>query len=227
MGLFNRLFLGRELDVWASEHSLMARRTLNQVAADLIVVAEREIGQATLKECLFGQAAFIQSRIAPAVREVAEPVARSILEEANTALLGIVEAQATWIRRPEHAEGPEPVLSGATDFAAAAVPFAAGAVTAASIPFAAVTTTTAMFGLVTTTTLSWPIVVGGGAAAALGLATGVVNAAKLRDRTQARLRERARRFIVSALIEGSVKAPSILQQLTHEFERAVALAKSA
>ena len=227
MGLFSRLFLGPQLDAWASDYTVIAQRTLQQVAADLILNADREVEHTSLKECLIGQAAFIQTRIAPAVREVAEPVARSIMDEANAALLEIVEAQAVWIRRPEHAEGSEPLLTGSKDIAIAAVPFAAGAVAAASIPFAAVTTTTAMFGLVTTTVFSWPVAIGGGAVAALGMATGAVNAAKLRDRVQARLRARARRFILAALIEGSDRAPSILQQLAHEFHRAVQSAKTA
>jgi hypothetical protein len=223
--LFNRIFAGHKIDEWASAYTLIAARTLNQVAADLIVRAEDEITRAPLKDGLFGQSAFIQEHIAPSVRAVAEPVALEILNEANTALLDLVEHQAVWVRRPEHAENSESAFEGAKDIAVAALPLAAGAATAAALPFAAVTTTTAWLGFVTTTAISWPAAIGGGALASLGLATGVFNTAKLKDRTRVRLRNRARRFIISALLEGSDQTPSILQQLASEFERAAKQAK--
>lgn len=226
MGLFNRIFAGQKIDDWASDYTLVAARTLNQVAADLIVCAEEEVTKVGLKDGLFGQAAFIQEHVAPMVRAVAEPVASEILDEANTALLELVEDQAVWVRGPEHSEDPEGAFEGARDVAAAAVPLAAGVATAAALPFAAVTTTTAWLGLVTTTAISWPVVVGGGALAGLGLATGVFNTAKIRDRTLIRLRKRVRRFIVASLIEGSEQSPSILQQLATEFDRAAKRAKA-
>ena len=40
MGLFNRVFAGQRIDEWASDYTLVAARTLNQVAADLIVSVE-------------------------------------------------------------------------------------------------------------------------------------------------------------------------------------------
>jgi hypothetical protein len=226
LGLFNRIFAGHKIDEWASCYALVAARTLNQVAADLIICAEEEIARVDLRQGLFGPAAFIQERIAPLVRTVAEPVALEILAEANTALLDLVEAQAVWVRGPEHSEGPEGAFQGAKDVAAAAVPLAAGAATAAALPYAAVVTTTAWLGLATTTAISWPVVVGGGALAGLGLATGLFNAAKLRDRAVVRLRMRVREFIIASLIEGSEQAPSILQQLSAELERTAERAKT-
>ncbi len=213
MGLFNRVFLGHKIDEWASEWTLIASRTLNQVAADLIVLAEDEIGKVGLKDGLFNPAAFVHARVAPMVRAAAEPIANSIVDEANAALLELVDVQADWMRGPAHAEGADRAFEGAKDVAAAAVPLAAGVASVAALPFAAVTTTTAWFGLVTTTAISWPIVVGGGALAGLGLATGALNTAKLRDRTQIRLRERVRQFVVSSLIAGCERSPAILQQL--------------
>lgn len=226
MGLFNRIFLGHRIDDWASEYSLVAARTLNQVAADLIASAEQDVSNASLKDGLLAQSAFLQNSIAPKVREVAEPIAIEILNEANAALAAIVEEQAVWVRRPDYAEQPEAAFDGAKDIAAAAVPLAAGVATAASLPFAAVTTTTAWLGLVTTTTISWPVVLGGGALAGLGIATGLLNTAKIRDRTQARLRDRVRSFVVASLIGGDENSPSILQQLTAEFDHAAKRAKA-
>lgn len=226
MGIFNRIFLGHQIDEWASEWTLIAARTLNQVAADVIVSAEEDIGKIGLKDGLLKPSAFIQSKVAPPVRAVAESVATKIVEEANTALLELVNAQADWTRGPEHSEGTDGIFEGATDVAIAAAPLAAGLTSAAALPFAAVATTTGWFGLVTTTTISWPIVVGGGALAGLGLATGIVNAAKLRDRTQARLRKRVRQFVLNSLIGGNQQHPAVLQQLTAEFELAAERAKS-
>jgi hypothetical protein len=226
MGLFNRIFLGHRIDDWASEYSLVAARTLNQVAVDLIASAEQDVSNASLKDGLLAQSAFLQNSIAPKVREVAEPVAIEILNEANAALAAIVEEQAVWVRCPDYAEQPEGAFDGAKDIAAAAVPLAAGFATAASLPFAAVTTTTAWLGLVTTTTISWPVVLGGGALAGLGIATGLLNTAKIRDRTQARLRDRVRSFVVASLIGGDENSPSILQQLTAEFDHAAKRAKA-
>ncbi len=226
MGLFNRVFAGQRIDEWASDYTLVAARTLNQVAADLIVSVEGEIAKVSLKDGLFNQATFIQARIAPMVRSVAEPIAIEILDKANTALLELVEEQAVWVRGPEHAEQPEGAFEGAKDVAAAAVPLAAGVATAAALPFAAVTTTTAWLGLVTTTAISWPVVLGGGALAGLGLATGFFNTVKIRDRTLGRLRKRVRGFIVASLIDGSEQSPAILQQLATEFDRAAKRAKS-
>jgi hypothetical protein len=70
------------------------------------------------------------------------------------------------------------------------------------------------------------VVVGGGALAGLGLATGVFNTAKIRDRTLTRLRKRVRRFIVASLIEGSEESPAILQQIAAEFDRAAKRARA-
>ncbi|KPH67120.1 hypothetical protein [Novosphingobium sp. ST904] len=226
MSLFNRIFLARKIDAWANDYKIIAARTLNQVAADLIAYAEGEIANVGLKDGLFSQAAFVQDRVAPMVRKVAEPVAIEILEEANIALLELVEDQAVWVRRPEHCEGPEGLFDSAADIASAVVPLTAGVAAAATLPFAAFTTTTAWFGLVTTTAISWPVVLGGGAVAGLGLATGVINTAKIRDRTLVRLRNRVRRFILASLVQGSEHAPSILQQLGAEFDRAARRAKA-
>lgn len=227
MSIFNRIFLGHRIDDWASHCKLVAARTLNQVAADLIAASEEDIRAASLKDGMINPSAFIHERIAPRLQALAEPVAIEILSEANLALQQIVDEQAVWLRGPEHAEAPEGGFEGAKDVAFAAVPLATGVVAAASLPFVAVTTTTAWFGLVTTTVISWPIVVGGGAIAGLGIATGLLNTAKIRDRTRARLRDRVRRFVIAALIEGEARAPSILQQLAGEFDRAAARAKAA
>lgn len=226
MRAFLNIFGDHKVDEWASDHTLIAARTLNQVAADLILNAEKEIATAGWKDGLVGQNAFIKSRIAPLLREVAEPVAVLILEDANRALRQLVELQAVWTRSPEYSEGEPSVFDGATDVASAAIPLAVGAAAAVSTAATAVTTTTALFGLLAFSTISWPVVVIGGALAGGGIATGVFQGSKLWDKTEARLRQRVRRFIIASLIEGAEGMPSILQQLSADFSRVAIKAKS-
>lgn len=226
MSLLNRIFASHKIDGWASDHTLVAARKLNLLAANLIVIAEAEVAKIGMADGLFGQSAFINKHIAPMVRSAAEPVAFDILEEANRALPDVVADLAQWTPQPDYAEGPEAAFDGAKDILTAAVPLVGGLASAAALPFAAVTTTTALFGLVSFTAISWPVVIGGGAVAAMGVATGVLNTGKLKDRTQARLRDRVRRFIRSSLIEGHKGSPSVLEQLAEEFDRTAKRAKA-
>lgn len=226
MSLLNRIFLGHRIDAWTSDYTLIAARTLNQVAADLIAETEHDIGEAGLRDSLFNKTTFIQDKVAPRLRAAAEPVAQEILREANSALLTIVEEQAVWIRGPDHPPPQEDVFDGAKDIAAAAGPLAAGVAAAATLPAAAITTTSAVFGLVTTTTISWPLMVGGGALAGAAVMTGLVNTAKLRDRSRNRLRASVRKFIISSLMKGETQGSSLLEQLVAEFERAADRAKA-
>lgn len=227
MGFINRIFLGHKINTWVSNQTLIAARTLNQVAADLIANAEDEIAAITLKDGVFGQADFIQTKIAPMIQDVADPIASEIINSANLTLWELVEEEAVWVRSPAYSESPSEMFEGVRDVANAAVPIAAGMATAGSLPFIAVTTTTAWFGLVATTAISWPVVVGGSAIAALGIATGAVNIGRMPERVRGRLREAVRKFIIAALIEGKDDRPSILEQLRAEFERTAERAKAA
>ncbi len=226
MSLLNRIFASHKIDGWASDHTLAAARKLNLLAADLIVTAEIEVAKAGMMDGLLGQSAFINRHIAPLIRAVVEPVAFDLVDDANRALPDVVAEMAQWSPQAEYAEGPEAAFDGAKDILAAAVPLVGGMASAAAVPFAAVTTTTALFGLVSFTAISWPVVVGGSAVAAVGVATGVLNTAKLKDRTTARLRHRVSRFILSSLIEGTEGSPAVLQQLAAEFAHTARRAKA-
>lgn len=226
MSLLNRLFPSREIDRWAADQKLAAEQQLKQVVHDLLVSAEAEIAKVGLLDGLIGQSTFINDRIAPMVRNVAEPVAADILYNANLALPDMVVDNAQWQVQPEFAESPEAPFDGAKDILSAAVPFVGGVAGAAAVPFAAVTTTTALFGLVSFTTVSWPIVVGGGTLVAAGLVTGILNTGKLKHRTKVRLRNRVERFISASLIKGTAKNPAVLQQLVAEFDRTAQRAKA-
>lgn len=227
MKLFQKFFIDQRFDEWASDQTLLAARILNQAAADLILQAEEDIANASWKDGLFDQNAFILDRIAPRIREVAEPLAVMIIEEANVSLAALSDMKAIWSRNVEPAPTKGNSFHGFGDIAAAIVPLGAGTATAVAIPTAAVTTTTAFFGLVTTTAISWPVVIGGGAVASLGIATGLIESGKVWSKVAARLRRTTRDFIVAALLKGTADHPSILDQLTAEFQSAASEARAA
>jgi hypothetical protein len=78
---------------------------------------------------------------------------------------------------------------------------------------------------VTTTAISWPIVIGGSALAGIGVATGVLNTAKIWDKTEARLRRKIRDHVVCALLQGRPGSPAILDQLKDVLDDAAKKAK--
>lgn len=226
MKLFQRIFTDHRFDDWVSEQTIMAARILNQAAADIILQSDDELVTAGWKDALINPNSFIMERITPRVRDVAEPIALMIVEEANRSLQTIVDVQAVWTRNIENAPLGDNTFEGVGDFAAAVVPLGAGAAAAAALPFAAMTTTTAFFGLVSTTVISWPVVLGGGALAGLGIATGVLEGSKIWSKVEARLRRRIRDFVVATLIKGDAGHPAILEQLTAEFQGTAARARA-
>ncbi len=223
MGLFN-FFGHREIDEWRDQYTLAAAATLNTFAVQWIESFEEELKTATWKDGLLAQNSFIATRIAPRLQTEAAQVLDHIVEGANRALQRIVEHQAVWQCEPSAPDVPD-AFEGWQDVAVAAGPLAGGVVAAAALPTMAVTTSTAFFGLVTTTAISWPVVIGGGALAAIGVATGVLNTARIWDKTEARLRAKVRDHVVAVLLEGNPKHPSILEQLKRVLADAAAKAK--
>ncbi|QXF12810.1 MULTISPECIES: hypothetical protein [Sphingopyxis] len=226
MKLFARLFVDHRFEEWASEQTLLAARILNQAAADLMLHAEEDLKTARWKDGLIDPNAFLKDRIAPRIRAVGEPLALMLIEEANQALQLLASERALWSRNIEDAPTSGNSFESAGDIAAAVIPLGAGTAAAAALPYVAITTTTAYFGLVTTSAISWPVVVGGGAIAALGIATGVVEGSRLWSKVEARLRRKNRDFIVAALLQGTEECPSILEQLASEYQRTAERARS-
>lgn len=229
MGLVDHLFGRSAVAQWLSDHTIVAARTLTQVAADLIRESDALVKEADWQSAILSPADFVTSTIAPMVRETSEPVAVAILEDANRDLARIAQHQAVWTRSPNQDAGKANDYGAFFDVATAAGPIAAGVATAAAIPMAAVSTVTsgiAWLGLgVTSTVISWPVVVGGGALAGLGIATGAFNGARLQDKIYSRLRTRAREYITASLLGGDEANPSILIQLTTQFERVAEAAR--
>lgn len=212
---FFHLFGNHEIDAWRDDYMLMAATSLNEIAGQLIVSFENDLKTASWKDGLIGQNAFI-ARVAPRIHEVARPLVDHIITRANEALVRIVEHQTIWQYRPTDAPESEHAFEGWQDVAVAAAPLASGVATVVALPTMAVTTSVAFFGLVTTTVVSWPIVVGGAAVAGVAIGTGLLNAGKIWDKTEARLRKRVHEFVVATLLVGS-KQPSVLEQLVDAF----------
>ena len=210
---FDRIFGNRAIEEWRADYTLFAARTLNQVAADAITAVDSDLDSASWKDGLVSPAAFIRDRIVPKLRELTDPAAQMIIEEANRELAVLVEERAVWVRSPEAMPEASGTLDGLQDIAAAAGPIAGGIAAVSVLPFAAVTTTTAWLGLVTATAVSWPVVVGIGSVAGIAIATGAVNSSRIWDKARVRLQSKVRKFITDTLIDGSTDTPSILAQI--------------
>lgn len=219
----NGFLARRELDDWRDEQILIAARVLNQAAADLIAGFADTLKSATWKEGLIAQGSYIRRVVEPAVIEVAEPIAGRLVEEANRALSDIVDHQAIWSRDPGALARAGDSFEGWQDVASGVAPIVGGAAIAAAIPTMAVTTSGGILGtgLFATTLISWPVLVVGGTAAAVAVSTGLVNSARLWDKTEARLWRKVADHVGAMLIRGTPKHPSILDQLAARYSEAV------
>jgi hypothetical protein len=210
---FRNIFGRHEIDEWRDEQVIGAAATINQLAADLTCAFVDELSSASWRDALIAQGRFISTRIAPQVRATSEPVVGAIIGRANAALKRIVEYQAVWHDSPRHLPEGEDPSAAIRDVAWAAAPLAGGVAAAATLPAMAITTSTAFFGLMTTTAISWPVVIGGGAFAGAGIATGVINTSRIWSKAEERLRRRVRDHVIAVLLRGPTGQPAILEQM--------------
>jgi hypothetical protein len=222
---FIKIFDRHEIDAWRDEQTLAAAAELNEVAAYLACAFDRELNKATFKEILINPGNFIATNVDPDLRRASDVVVDRIVERANRSLKEIVAHQAVWNNIPREITNDEDSVAAIRDVAFAAGPIAGSLATAAALPTIGVTTTTAFFGLVTTTVISWPVIAMGATIAGAGLATGVLNASKIPANARERLRRKIHRHVISTLLQGSAKQPSVLEQLTVLFANTAAEAK--
>jgi hypothetical protein len=225
--IFKRRKLRRFYDEWAEDVTDGAQRVLCQTAADIITAIEDDLADATWKDGLVNPNGFIRRKVAPRVRAVAEPIAIAIVQDANHSLAAIGEVRAVWSRSGSGTPEEGISFAAAGDVAAAVVPLGVGGATAVTLPFAAVTTTTGLFGLVSTSAISWPVVAGGAVVAGVGLVTGAIETTRLWSKLEARLRHRARNYVLSALIKGTPAQPALAEQLAREFAKTASFAKAS
>ena len=224
MQLFERVFFGRKFDRWLEEQTLISARVLNQAAADILRVVDTRIAEAYWRDA-YDSGKFVRVKVAPITREVIEPLAIELIDNANMSLCVLVDMKIQWARKIDLEPQESTLFEGAGEMASAVVPLSVGAATAASLPFAAISTTAVMFGFAKVTTISWPIIAAGSAVAALGVATGVIQTNQLWSKAEARMRRRSREFVIRALLKGKPDQPSLLEALHTEFLEAARKAR--
>lgn len=228
--MFNlrNIFRNRLIDDWRDQQTLTAAHVLNQVATDLRLRVDPEIVNAGWVDGLVSPGQFIAERITPTIREVAEPVVAMLLNEANTQLAELGDYHVDMINKRLADATATDSLAALTDVAIAAAPLGGGVALGVALPTMAVTTSGGLLGtgLLATTAISWPIVLAGGAAATVAVATGVVNASRIWDKATQRLRDKVTDHIHELLVLGKGSDLAILQQLSNAYaEAAIAMRK--
>lgn len=222
------VFGHRELDDWRDRQILLAAKILHQTAADLIGEADPLLKTATWRQGFLSPQSFIAENVTPRLRAASEPIVEMIVANANDSLAELVRYHAVWTRRPGAPLPGNAAFEGAGDLALAAGPIAAGTAIATALPALAMTTTGGLLGtgLFATTVVAWPVVAVGGAAVAVALATGALNASRIWGEAESRLRRRVAEHIGATLIRGTKDHPAVLEQLVALFTEAAREART-
>lgn len=182
---FLPFFGRREVRRWRDLHVAMARAVLQQAAADLVEAFDADLSQADWQDGLIEQTRFVATRIAPVVRQVAEPLARRVIEEADRALQPIAYHHLQWQPLPIDASLMRDMMEELGDWAAAGG--------------------TALTGLVRGAATTLPIAGGLGKVAASG--------DWMRLRAEARLRAKVQAYIQATVVQGPNGRPALLEHV--------------
>ncbi|WP_294330492.1 hypothetical protein [uncultured Sphingomonas sp.] len=179
-----RLFGRGEIRRWRDVHVAMARAVLQQAAADLVESFDADLSQADWQDGLIEQTRFVAARIAPVVRQVADPLARRVIEEADRALQPIAFHHLQWQPLPVDANLMRDMMEELGDWAAAG-----GA---------------ALTGLVRGAANGLPITA--------GLGRGLPGD-WMRLRAEARLRAKVHAYVYATVVQGPKGRPSLLEHV--------------
>ncbi|WP_084580207.1 hypothetical protein [Sphingomonas azotifigens] len=182
---FLPFFGRRDVRRWRDLHVAMARAVLQQAAADLVEAFDADLSQADWQDGLIEQTRFVATRIAPVVRQVAEPLARRVIEEADRALQPIAYHHLQWQPLPIDASLMRDMMEELGDWAAAGG--------------------TALTGLVRGAATTLPIAGGLGKVAASG--------DWMRLRAEARLRAKVQAYIQATVVQGPNGRPALLEHV--------------
>jgi hypothetical protein len=184
-------FFGRgAINAWRDAHVRMARAVLHQAAADLIETLDTTLSQANWQDGLIDQTRFVATRIAPVVRQVAEPLARRVIEEADRALQPIADHELLWRPLPPDSNLVRDMFEEVQDWAAAGG--------------------TALSGLMRTAAGGMPF----GDARGTGIAARDSAGEWMRLRAEQRLRAKVHAYVSAAVVKGPKGRPSILDHVT-------------
>ncbi len=178
-----RLFGRGEIRRWRDLHVAMARAVLQQAAADLVESFDADLSQADWRDGLIEQTRFVATRIAPVVRQVAEPLARRVIEEADRALQPIAWHHLQWQPLPMDTNLMRDMMEELGDWAAAG--------------------SAALSGLMRGAATTLPI----GGAPARGSAPGDW----MRLRAEARLRAKVQAYVYATVVQGPKGRPALLE----------------
>lgn len=180
-----RLFGRGEIRRWRDAHVAMARAVLQQAAADLVEAFDADLSQADWRDGLIEQTRFVAARIAPVVRQVADPLARRVIEEAATALQPIAWHHLQWQPLPVDANLMRDMMEELGDWAAAG-----GA---------------ALGGIVRGAATGLPV--------AGGFGRGGVPGDWMRLRAEARLRGKVHAYVYATVVQGPKGRPALLEHV--------------
>jgi hypothetical protein len=181
-----RLFGRGEIRRWRDLHVAMARAVLQQAAADLVESFDADLSLADWQDGLIEQTRFVATRIAPVVRQVADPLARRVIEEADRALQPIAWHHLQWRPLPVDANLMRDMMEELGDWAAAG-----GA---------------ALTGLVRGAATTLPM--------GRGLGRGAVPGDWMRLRAEARLRAKVQAYVQATVVQGPKGRPALLEHVT-------------
>lgn len=181
-----RLFGRGEIRRWRDLHVAMARAVLQQAAADLVESFDADLSQADWRDGLIEQTRFVATRIAPVVRQVADPLARRVIEEADRALQPIAYHHLQWRPLPADISLMRDMMEELGDWAAAG-----GA---------------ALSGLMRGAATTLP---SGG-----GPGRGPAPGDWMRLKAEARLRAKVQAYVQASVVRGPKGRPALLEHVT-------------
>lgn len=183
---------------------------------------EEKLAAITWRSVLTESNAFIAREIDPLVAEAVNDAARGVIATAQGDLNRLVSHQLAAQSELSGIPGESDGLAGTADLIARLAPLMGGIGVAAVVPGMAIVTGAAFFGLVATATVSALILIGGMTIAGAGIATGVLQTSRIKDKRTARMRARVTVHIAAAVLSTAADqtAPSVLARLHHAISSA-------
>ncbi|MBS4011716.1 hypothetical protein F1C10_15695 (plasmid) [Sphingomonas sp. NBWT7] len=211
---------------WRDRHIIAATLALHRACQDAWPLIEARLAAVSWHSVLTETDAFVTREIDPIVAGAVNEAVQRLIREAQLELDHIIEHHLAL----EATLGGTPVetnkLTSELDLIAGLAPILGSVGIAAALPSFAVVSGAVMFGMVATSAISAPILLTGIAVAGAGLATGVLQTSRIKEKRTARMRVRVRNHIDAAVLNDVPKSttPSLLVSLTIVIQTAAAAA---
>lgn len=211
---------------WRDRHSMAAALALHRACQDAWPLIDARLAAVSWHSVLTETDAFVTREIDPIVAGAVNEAVQRLLRDAQSELNHIIEhhleVEATLGETPVDANK----LASELDLIAGLAPILGGVGVAAALPSFAVVSGAVMFGMVATSAISAPILLTGIVVAGAGLATGVLQTSRIKEKRTARMRVRVQSHIDSAVLDVTPESasPSLLARLTTAIQTAAAAA---